>query len=627
MNRPSIASAGKRGSPMLVARRGEGAVGIAAFSALAVTAAILGSSVAPALATNEQEHETETAQRIVLAEGHIDAFHVNVQDGELQLTLEDEADDGEVTAYSPDDVELRIKEQAKTGFENSDEVPEALRGEEGYHLTPELGDDLLWPGWAGSEVDEASLDLIDIDVEALEGPGDVFFWTEDEQFEVQLPGVIELDDIDSAKANWAFSEPGTYELTVSASAVNTESGEIHETNSSDYLFTVGDPAEEPAPVDPSDQSGDPERTDDVADGTDAVEEESRQSNNLEARSLLGSDVSTSLRSANPQALAPMANQEESPEADADRSVCWNEYKLDEGHTDVFYLNHNDGQPFLALKDDTVSPYEVRNPLDVELHAKQESLATMPESEVVPEGIRGQEVYHLPLTQQSGLLWPGWESQPLGNTGYDQVDIKVTNVDGPGDVYLWSEGSFGSAAVSLFDNGGFTFPGTIHQEYLAHTHAHWAFTEPGAYHFTVSADAINSSTGERVELPETMYLFTAGNDIPQDAYDCRGIGGDGPSNGNGDGNTDGNDDGNDNAVVNGGDDKKGGAGQGGSGNVNGSGSGNDNGGRGSLPMTGFSSQMMTSLGVGLLAAGAGAGALLLSRRQREAGNGAGIHASL
>ena len=81
------------------------------------------------------------------------------------------------------------------------------------------------------------------------------------------------------------------------------------------------------------------------------------------------------------------------------------------------------------------------------------------------------------------------------------------VDGPGEVHLWSTGSLGDV-VSLLVGGGTGLPGTIVAPFPAHTHANWAFTQPGAYTFTVRADG---HVGDGVlSSPTRTYTWEVGD---------------------------------------------------------------------------------------------------------------------
>ncbi|NDK33154.1 choice-of-anchor M domain-containing protein, partial [Nesterenkonia haasae] len=214
-------------------------------------------------------------------------------------------------------------------------------------------------------------------------------------------------------------------------------------------------------------------------------------------------------------LMPLTAVSAAAEPDVDERP----YVIGRGHVDAFYFNVGDernpyedsfgaDQPYLALKDDTVSPFEIRRPEDVELYIKQEAFVSdFPAVAAVPQELHGESAYHLPLSQDSQLLWPGWESQPLQGR-FDTVDINITDVEGPGDVYLWTTSSFGQL-VTLLDDDRVQFPGTIHQSYLAHVHAHWAFTEPGDYVFSVAPEVHSSHTGESIETNTEEYLFSVG----------------------------------------------------------------------------------------------------------------------
>lgn len=154
--------------------------------------------------------------------------------------------------------------------------------------------------------------------------------------------------------------------------------------------------------------------------------------------------------------------------------------LDQGHVDAFYVTSDgEGGIDLRLREDVTGSGVVHEPEDVVLRVKQEALID------IPEGFPGSpRAYYLPLTQNPNLLWPGWETTPARDAGVGKVEFEI-GVDGPGEVHLWSTGSLGDV-VSLLVGGGTGLPGTIVAPFPAHTHANWAFTQPGAYTFTVRA---------------------------------------------------------------------------------------------------------------------------------------------
>ncbi|MBZ2198306.1 TIGR03773 family transporter-associated surface protein [Occultella gossypii] len=200
-------------------------------------------------------------------------------------------------------------------------------------------------------------------------------------------------------------------------------------------------------------------------------------------------------------------------------VCW-ALDIAHGHVDAFNVTLDGGAPVLTLKEDVTGSRVQHAPDEVNLVVRDAALQSFPDAASIPQALRGLPAYYLPLNQDQNLLWPGWDSQGLAGSGFDQVDISILEVDGPGEVYLWSTGSFGELDSLLVD-GGYTLPGTIHQEYLAHVHANWAFTDPGAYHLRVQATAINSETGARAETNIGDYLFSVGDFEPApDDLDCR-----------------------------------------------------------------------------------------------------------
>ena len=178
-----------------------------------------------------------------------------------------------------------------------------------------------------------------------------------------------------------------------------------------------------------------------------------------------------------------------------REVNDAEIRLDQGHIDTFTpVLNEDGTLRLLLKEDHTATNTLRTPESVELFVKEAAKLTFPDGYV--PGVSG-DVYHLPLTQDHNLIWPGWETQLIQSQfpGAD-TDIVVSEIDGPGQVFLWTAGAFGFGTVPLTKEGSFELPNTISQPYPAHTHAAWAFTEPGTYKFSVQANvtATNGATG-------------------------------------------------------------------------------------------------------------------------------------
>ena len=165
-------------------------------------------------------------------------------------------------------------------------------------------------------------------------------------------------------------------------------------------------------------------------------------------------------------------------------------RLDRGHIDAFNVTADGGELTLDLKEDATGTHVRRAPEDVELvvgeDAYTERTAEIPEI--------GKAGYMLPQTQRSDLIWPGWDTQGARDIG--AIDLEFVEVTGPGEVYLFQTGSFGSLFAVL--EGGATrleSGAVIAQEEPAHVHANWLFTEPGTYRMRVVAKGGGASSNE------------------------------------------------------------------------------------------------------------------------------------
>lgn len=200
-------------------------------------------------------------------------------------------------------------------------------------------------------------------------------------------------------------------------------------------------------------------------------------------------------------------------AAADFDVNTDQITLDQGHTDAFNLiPTDDGGIRLTLKEDITGSHVLREPESVEIYVKESARTQVPEG-FLP-GLPA-DVYLLPLTQGQNpdVIWPGWDSLQLSGHGFGtstQADIEfnITEVDGPGDVFMWTSAGFNPKA-SLLKDGGYTLPNTIKQSILAHVHTNWAFTEAGTYIFTVNASAAKADGSGRATSNTSSYAFVVG----------------------------------------------------------------------------------------------------------------------
>ncbi|MFI9152226.1 anchored repeat ABC transporter, substrate-binding protein [Streptomyces sp. NPDC053367] len=122
-------------------------------------------------------------------------------------------------------------------------------------LEEDLGLDVLWLGWAveGEVAGEGS--QVRTTARRLEGPGELRVYLTDTlgRPQVYVDSADGLDAKDSftlppeahTHVNWAFSEPGTYRLTVSG-RTETLTGGGAEIGSGTFTFTVGDVTKAPA---------------------------------------------------------------------------------------------------------------------------------------------------------------------------------------------------------------------------------------------------------------------------------------------------------------------------------------------------------------------------------------------
>ena len=198
----------------------------------------------------------------------------------------------------------------------------------------------------------------------------------------------------------------------------------------------------------------------------------------------------------------------SPPASAPRAPtqhCTPEVVLDHGHMDIFNVSAGGGRAVLQVKEDVTGSQVIREVESVLLRVKEAAYGP------IPSGISGApgRGYMLPLTMDPNLIWPGWDTNRTAASGYSDVSIHITAVDGPGQVLMATQGSFGGWEPIL--TNGYRLPGTLHEPAPAHTHAAWVFSQKGVYKLTAHAVATNSTGRSLTTAPHT-YVFQVG-DVP------------------------------------------------------------------------------------------------------------------
>jgi surface-anchored protein len=245
--------------------------------------------------------------------------------------------------------------------------------------------------------------------------------------------------------------------------------------------------------------------------------------------------------------------------------------ISDGHVDMGPVLSG-GKLVIRLKDDSTTPPTWRELAGVTLKVTDKALIDVPSGAGYAFlGKAGDKVYLLPQSQQSGIVWPGWntqhESVVKGTKG--NVTWRLKQVSGPGQFKLFLTGSFGTPEV-IFDSAK-SLPQQLGIAPNTHAHGNWAFTKAGVYRLTVDMTA-TTTAGKSVSDTRTLTVAV------------------GNSTGTGGG---------DDAAQNNGD---------------GSSTDDDNGGGGGLAKTG--TDIMSIAGGGALLLAGGTAVVVLARRRRS-----------
>ncbi|WP_159961762.1 TIGR03773 family transporter-associated surface protein [Blastococcus haudaquaticus] len=392
--------------------------------------------------------------RLVLDQGHVDAFHVTLEGGDLALRLREDVT-GDDVVHDPADVALQVTDAGQIA------VPDVpgyeFLGEPGdtVWMIPEIQDPaVVWAGWDTETIPLGALqgDTTTLSLTAARGPGEVHVFDSGPTGEAH----IIFDPIDGprstafragpgnhAHANWTFSAPGTYELDVTAEAVRADGASLQAMDT--YVVVVGalpsDGGGTPTDPTPTDPPPGPTPTDPPP---------------------------------GPAPTDPGTGQPQQPAPGWGSLPASGRHVLDRGHVDIRSELTASGLR-LVVRDDTSSPPVDHAAGAATLVAAPGAKVTNPVLEKV-FGAGTTTAWVLPQTQVAELLWPGWNVGFGAGTTATAVRWELLGTRGPGEVSIFQSRLAADPVVLLGSVPG--SPTSI--EFREHAHGNWAFSAEGVY---------------------------------------------------------------------------------------------------------------------------------------------------
>ncbi|WP_087117113.1 TIGR03773 family transporter-associated surface protein [Corynebacterium urinipleomorphum] len=441
------------------------------------------------------------AADLTLDRGHADVFHVSADGGELTLDLREDVT-GQHTTHDPADVLLEVGENTKTDV--TADVAEI--GESGYLLPQTQEPDKLWPGWDTNDVKSGGFDAVDITFEEVDGPGEVYLFQQkgfgdvasvlaDGELVLSPGSVIEQKEPSHVHTNWLFTKPGTYTMTVKASANGEES------NEATYTWQVG-----------GEGSGDDADTDS---GTDTGKGKDRS-----ATALSGGTSGKSTQKSAPKSGGKTESSTNKSTTNTSATAGGNSngtaaagQQAQTGSSGGDGDAGENGEKCTAalvprVKDDRTSPAAWKDPAGLTFGLGNEAKAQLPQAVgPVPAG----NVWMIGSVQQAGVPWLGANTQheSLIQNTTGEVTWELTGVDGPGPMAVFTQGGLGQVvgeewftASNGKAQGSHTIPGNTH------VHPSWVFGKEGTYKVTVKQSA-KTKSGETVSGTATLTFVVGG----------------------------------------------------------------------------------------------------------------------
>lgn len=430
--------------------------------------------------------------------GHVDVFYVTSHGGELSLSMKEDITGGGVQRPG-DDVVLHVSDAAWS---------EATAGVDGigqatYFLPQSQNHDVIWPGWDTQPVAADGYQAVDFNFQDVSGPGEVYIFetegfggiksvTNDGSYNLRTGSVINQPYPAHKHINWAFTHPGTYQMTVYATASGQSS------NAVTYTWQVGGEAgDAPAPAAPS--------------GGGAA-----QGGGGHAGAGAGQPGHTGNHGGAPApqggghaAPGPRAGGARPGPAPAPAPAA------PSGGGSSSSSNSGGGNaqctPGLQphIKDDTTSPAQWRPAQGATFYLSSNAEVNLPSNVgTVPEG----KAWMIGATQVAGVPWLGanTQHQTMHEHLASSVRWDITGFSGPGPMTVYSQGQLGQiVGEEWFRAAGGGFQGSKAIPRNTHVHPNWVFGAPGNYQVNITQSA-QLSNGKKVSGSATLNFVVGGN---------------------------------------------------------------------------------------------------------------------
>ncbi|MFC0508874.1 TIGR03773 family transporter-associated surface protein [Micromonospora costi] len=285
---------------------------------------------------------------------------------------------------------------------------------------------------------------------------------------------------------WAFDAAGDYRLTLTASATLRSGQEASGEATYRVRVPTISPGEQAPPPAPRQQAP-------------------RPAGQLHA--LAAPTAPQPVAAPEPAAAAPPAEKAATASADVRQVIA-------DGHVDMGPQLAGNGWT-IRIKDDRTSPPVWRETADVVLQVRDNAKITVPAGADFL-GKPGDTLWLLPQSQQSGIVWPGWNTQHESVVSGVKGNVTWTlrGVNGPGRFALFLTGSFGKADV-LFDSAK-AFPQQLSIPLNTHAHGNWAFSKPGLYRLAVQMSG-TTTAGKAVTDTRTLTIAVGDSTDPKSGF--------------------------------------------------------------------------------------------------------------